>query len=227
MLPLTTTDVSRAIAFAMSMKRQRHQAWLCRFISDGPTPAVYKDLLENLADSRFALVSTDGPLGLWGHPPRQEGIDACLESAAALDATPCYVGLNNDDNYLTPGYLEQMVGGLQRHQADLVLCQMLHSYSAWGVVDSASRARRRIFFCRINIDVALGASSRGSRRPDVRDQRSRQAVLPEGRPMICLACPLLLRVPFSQARSSKALEGLRTWWRARHAARLAQPQSSA
>jgi hypothetical protein len=47
------------------------------------------------------------------------------------------IGLNNDDNYLVPGYLEQMVFALQTHDADLVFCDHAHAYSGWAVVDAS------------------------------------------------------------------------------------------
>jgi hypothetical protein len=72
--------------------------------------------------------------GLWGHPYRQLGIDRCIDNEAD------FIGLNNDDNYLTPGYFEQLVHALQANDADFAICQMLHSYSGYGVVPAEPKA---------------------------------------------------------------------------------------
>ena len=55
---------------------------------------------------------------------------------ANLASTPRkgeFIGLSNDDNYYVPGYLEQMVNELTWQEADLVVCQTLHSYGGWQV----------------------------------------------------------------------------------------------
>jgi hypothetical protein len=44
--------------------------------------------------------------------------------------------LSNDDNYYVPGYLEQMLAALD--EADIAMCQALHSYSGWGVVPAGT-----------------------------------------------------------------------------------------
>ncbi len=121
--------LDRAAAFLHSLRRQRYDNWRAVFVSDGPWPENDWGM-DGLADPRIDFLGTPEHRGLWGHPYRQLGINRCLELGTA------YVGLNNDDNYLTPGYLEQMVGALQQRQADLVLCQTLHAYDAWSVTPS-------------------------------------------------------------------------------------------
>jgi hypothetical protein len=41
--------------------------------------------------------------------------------------------MSNDDNYIAPGFLEALVNALDN--ADLALCQCVHSYYGWGVVE--------------------------------------------------------------------------------------------
>ncbi|HZZ77412.1 MAG TPA: glycosyltransferase [Gemmataceae bacterium] len=123
--------VGRADAFLYSLNRQRYDTWKCVFVTDGINDAAWEEFsFETVGERKWEWIETPERRGLWGHPYRQLGIDRCLAIGAA------YIGLNNDDNYLTPGYLEQMVNAAQDEGADLVMCQMLHSYSAWGVVGS-------------------------------------------------------------------------------------------
>lgn len=115
----------RMQAFLLCMQRQRYESWELVFVTDGPNDAA-RAVVEGAADARVKLVETERALGRWGHPYRQRGIEACSGE---------YLGLSNDDNYYVPGYLEQMVNALQREDADLVQCAMLHSYSAWDVLE--------------------------------------------------------------------------------------------
>ncbi len=119
----------RAEAFLLSLRRQRYTNWRCVFVTDGPMR--YKDEFADQVYDTWDLIETSERRGLWGHPYRHVGIAAALGWSEVQ-----YVGLNNDDNYLTPGYIEQLVNAAQDEQADLVLCRMLHAYSGWGVVAS-------------------------------------------------------------------------------------------
>ena len=124
----------RLAAFYWSMVRQRYRNWSCLFVTDGPWDHAWEEYGLDFGGRHFPrLIETPERRGLWGHPWRQLGIDAAL----ALDPRPAYIGLSNDDNYYTPGYLEQMVLALQTEQAQLALCQIVHSYSGWGRCDAA------------------------------------------------------------------------------------------
>ena len=112
--------------FLLSMLRQRHPEWEVVAVTDGPNPDARK-LVENVSDRRVRLIETERPLGRWGHPYRQLGLDACRGE---------FIGLSNDDNYYVPGYLEQMIAALTANQADVAACQMLHSYYGWDLVVS-------------------------------------------------------------------------------------------
>ncbi len=79
-------------------------------------------MVAEIQDQRIRLIETPKPLGLWGHPYRQLGLDACRGE---------FIGLSNDDNYYVPGYLEQMLVALRN--ADLAMCQIVHSYKSWDV----------------------------------------------------------------------------------------------
>ena len=111
----------RLAAFIICMRRQRYENWELIAVTDGPnTQAV--EVLRQMKDRRVKLVLTPRPLGRWGHPYRQLGLDACRGE---------FIGMSNDDNYYVPGYIEQMVNALDA--ADLALCPYLHSYFGWRV----------------------------------------------------------------------------------------------
>jgi hypothetical protein len=59
----------------------------------------------------------------YGHSLREIGI--------RLTNTP-YLLLTNDDNYYCPIFVEKMMQALQTHQADIVLCDMIHSHNNPG-----------------------------------------------------------------------------------------------
>jgi hypothetical protein len=112
----------RLAMFLLSMRRQRYDNWEVVAVTDGPNPQAV-ELVRQMNDPRIRLLQTERPLGRWGHPYRQLGLDNCRGD---------FIGMSNDDNYYVPGYFEQMVTALRN--ADLALCQTLHSYSAWAVV---------------------------------------------------------------------------------------------
>jgi hypothetical protein len=123
--PETTFDT-----FMNSMLKQRYQNWEVVAVTDGPCEWEWFDIwTEDGGWDKFRLVRTPKPLGRWGHPYRQLGIDA---------ARGDFIGLSNDDNYYTPGYLEQMVLALQTEKADIVMCPVVHSYSGWSVTPAGS-----------------------------------------------------------------------------------------
>lgn len=106
----------------LSMQRQRYENWEVVAVTDGPNPAAAQ-LVSAMQDPRIRLIETEKPLGRWGHPYRQRGLDACRGE---------FIGMSNDDNYYVPGYLEQMLYALQ--DADFAMCPFLHSYYAWRAV---------------------------------------------------------------------------------------------
>ncbi len=112
--------------FLLSMQRQRYENWEVVAVTDGPNGAAAR-LVMDMQDNRIRLIETEKPLGRWGHPYRQRGLDACRGT---------FIGMSNDDNYYVPGYLEQMLNALEN--ADLAMCQMLHSYGAWAVSPAGS-----------------------------------------------------------------------------------------
>lgn len=109
--------------FLLSMQRQRHTEWEVVAVTDGENRNA-KELVDRFADPRIRLIETEKALGRWGHPYRQLGFDACRGQ---------FIGASNDDNYYVPGYLEQMLFALESNSADMAVCQILHSYAAWGV----------------------------------------------------------------------------------------------
>lgn len=109
-------------AFILSMRRQRYDNWELIAVTDGPNPLAAET--GNL-DDRVKVIQTDKWLGHWGNHYRQLGIDSVSSDSE-------FIGVNNDDNYLTPGYLEQMVQALQFSGKSVAVCQCVHSYGGWA-----------------------------------------------------------------------------------------------
>ena len=55
----------------------------------------------------------------YGHSLREIGL---------LQSTSPFILLTNDDNYYTPPFVEEMLGPLERNEADVVYCDMVHSH---------------------------------------------------------------------------------------------------
>jgi len=66
---------------------------------------------------------TDRRYNDYGHSLRELGIQR-------LDTE--YVLITNDDNYYCPVFLESMFRALREYQADIVLCDMIHSHNRPG-----------------------------------------------------------------------------------------------
>lgn len=122
------------------MQRQRHENWEVVAVTDGPNAAAGQ-LVAEFNDARIRLIETEKPLGRWGHPYRQLGLDACRGE---------FIGLSNDDNYYVPGYVEQMLHALEN--ADLATCKILHNYFGWQVVtgqDLGCWIARALLVCQV------------------------------------------------------------------------------
>jgi len=116
--------LDRFDAFLNCMRRQRWDNLEIIAVNDGPCSMNLWDRHEESEGFSVKIIETPEPKGHWGHPYRQLGIDA---------ATGDWIGLTNDDNYYVPGFVEQMVGAAERNNAEVVMCQVLHSYAGWGV----------------------------------------------------------------------------------------------
>jgi Glycosyl transferase family 2 len=123
--------VDRLQAFLLSMKRQRYTNWQVIVVTDGPRPDV-RGLLAAPSPlvplAQVKLIETQERKGHWGHPILEAGMAVCDGSI---------IGLQNDDNYLTPGYIEYLVWALE-DGADLALCDTVHSYHGYNVEVSES-----------------------------------------------------------------------------------------
>jgi predicted protein tyrosine phosphatase len=115
--------IDRLHALVLSIQRQRHRNWEIIAVTDGPNAAAVK-MIRDLQNPRIRLIETDKPLGRWGHPYRQLGLDACRGD---------FIGCSNDDNYYVPGYFDQMVTALELDGAGVAICDMLHSYHGWSI----------------------------------------------------------------------------------------------
>lgn len=114
------------MGFIFSMQRQRYDNWELVVVTDGPN-AEALELIRQLGDARIVPVETPERRGRWGHPWRQLGIDK---------ATGDIIGLQNDDNYLTPGFIEQSVLAMQAERADMVMINHLHNYYGYRPLES-------------------------------------------------------------------------------------------
>jgi hypothetical protein len=120
--------VDRLQAFLLSMQRQRYTAWECVLITDGPRPDV-REFLATAKPPNCRFIETPEVKGCWGYHYKQQGIDACQGE---------FIGLQNDDNWLCPGFLEQLVWALS-DGAELALCDMVHSHLGWQHYQTSPR----------------------------------------------------------------------------------------
>jgi hypothetical protein len=111
------------MGFLISLRHQRYDNWEAVAFTDGLRPDV-RELLKLMPGAPVVLIENSEQRGRWGHPYRQAALEHCQGE---------WIGTNNDDNYLMPGYIEQMVMAGQRAGAQLVLCHAAHRYAAWGV----------------------------------------------------------------------------------------------
>jgi hypothetical protein len=91
---------------------------------------------EYLPTEKIMMVTHHPVEGRWGYSCKQEGINLCTGAAICFQ---------NDDNYVCPGFMAQMVAEINRGH-DLVLCDMAHSYHAWEVLRAEPR-RGQVDLC--------------------------------------------------------------------------------
>lgn len=108
--------------FLSSLHRQRYDNWEAVCFTDGDRPDLRAAWIDT--GGKIRLLENPEPRGRWGHPYRQAALEQCRGE---------WIGTNNDDNYLTPGYLEQLVYEGEQAGASLVLCHAVHRYSGWSV----------------------------------------------------------------------------------------------
>jgi hypothetical protein len=115
--------VDRVVSFVMSMKRQRWENWSLLITRDfiDPEHEVVAEM-----DSRIHFLPPFDGAGGWGHPQR---IRLITSHGSLINGE--WIGFNSDDNYLCPGYLDQLID--DSDGADLVMCHFASSYSGWRV----------------------------------------------------------------------------------------------
>lgn len=106
------------MAFLLSLQRQRYENWEAVCFTDGSRSDYHA------TDKRICIVHNPERRGHWGHHYRQAAFEQCRGE---------WIGTNNDDNYLTPGYIEQLVQAGMEAGAQLVLCHGVHRYSGYTV----------------------------------------------------------------------------------------------
>lgn len=79
----------------------------------------FKDRNPGVIDFAFSEVRYND----WGHTLRDIGIQM---------ADTEYLLITNDDNYYCPVFVENMFSALQANQADIVMCDMIHSHNQPG-----------------------------------------------------------------------------------------------
>lgn len=82
---------------------------------------VHKWALTNKINT--TLKFTSQRMGLWGHPMRAKMITECAHE---------FILLTNDDNYYMPVFTQNMMHALITHNADMVMCDMIHSHNNPG-----------------------------------------------------------------------------------------------
>jgi hypothetical protein len=78
----------------------------------------YKKKYPDFFDYRFSTQRFND----WGHS---------LREIAIYEAKSPYLLITNDDNYYCPTFVEDMINEIEGKDADLVLCDMLHSHSGY------------------------------------------------------------------------------------------------
>jgi predicted protein tyrosine phosphatase len=116
-------DAATLMGFLLSLQRQRYDNWQAVLFTDGLRPDV-QSLIGSITGANIVLAQNSIAKGRWGHPYRQIALELCEGD---------WIGTNNDDNYLTPGYIEQLVRAGERSGAGVVVCPAVHRYSGWGV----------------------------------------------------------------------------------------------
>lgn len=119
-------DAETLMGFLISLRKQRYENWEAVLFTDGPRPDI-RELVNTFPTNNLVLIETPEVKGSWGHHYRQQALQVCLDSGAE------WIGTNNDDNYLAPGYIEQLVRAGQRSGVKLASCCAAHRYSAWGM----------------------------------------------------------------------------------------------
>ena len=116
----------RLSALLLSLRRQRWKNWELISVTDGSRYDT-----AGYCDSRHVVIQTEQRQERWGHPHRQQGIDA---------ARGAFIALGNDDNYYTPGFIDQMVYALQSQDADMAVCHYLGHYLGWQHIPAVPKA---------------------------------------------------------------------------------------
>jgi len=120
-------DLRSLSAFTLSLEKQRYGNCEVICVTDGPRPDI--DDWGINPEGRFKIIRTPVAKGRWGHPYRQLGIDAAQGE---------YLILANDDNYLCPGFIEQLLYPLEHEACDISCCKIAHAYSGWGITSYGS-----------------------------------------------------------------------------------------
>ena len=108
-----------------SLQAQTMPAFHLVILHDGPDFEMLV-LLSKL--SRETVLSFEFRLSRVRH----NDYDHSLRELAIRDCATDYILLTNDDNYYVPKFVELMLSAAQRHDLDLVLCDMVHSHERPG-----------------------------------------------------------------------------------------------
>ena len=112
--------------FIGSMLLQTCRDWTLEVWHDGVPPAQVSEIMKRyIDDDRIVLRHSDKRHGLWGHLSRQAG----LAGLRCDDGD--FVLITNADNYLTPDFVKQMLGGIQENTG-IMMCDCIHSHASYG-----------------------------------------------------------------------------------------------
>ncbi len=122
--------IDSLMCLVYSIRAQTYKNWELVIIHDGPItdPNVEKTFLDLNKMPLVSAVISEVRKNDFGHSWRHWGI--CHK------ATGQYVGLSNDDNYYMPNYFEWMLWEMITKEAELSICNMVHSHRQWQVIFS-------------------------------------------------------------------------------------------
>lgn len=122
-VPVHPRNVDGLHGLICSMRQQRHENWQLIAVTEGENLAAEK-VVSVFGDSRVRLIKGGPQVGDYGNCYRQIGFDA-------LDPATEYVNTNNDDSYLTPGFLEQLIFAMEELGTVAAQCDSVHSYGGY------------------------------------------------------------------------------------------------
>ena len=124
---------------------QTIQNFNLHILHDGPDPVMEK-ILKEYADKypEITYEFTEKRFNDWGHSLRSIGLQKAIGD---------YVLITNDDNYYSPKFIEIMFEPIQKNNADIVVCDMVHGHANPGSTKQLANCFFETGFSRGYIDI--------------------------------------------------------------------------